>query len=421
VESDPTTPLPSDPIQQSDEAKQPEERPLQMAQRSPPEAIEQPPPQPKEPARLRRFFREHRGEFRIVGLVLSIKALLLFYGVLAYHVMSNTHIQGRLGWLGIWNRWDGIHYLQLAERGYQTTGAAKLLIVFYPLYPWTVRGVAFFAGNYLVSAFIVSTIASVVVGVLLYRLARLDFSAMRSRRAVWFMFIFPTSYFLHIGFTESLFLALVLGSFFAARTDRWAIAGLLGACASLSRANGMLLIPALATEAIHVFWRTRRWRWQWLWIVAIAGGFLVYLWINMRLSGDPFGFQSPMREHWRKTFSSPLHGLFEAARNMRRSASDAVMVGFHELAFALLALICTIVCFVKLRPSYGVWMVFNAVLFAGTSFVLSVPRYTLVLFPMYFLFARPPPERWSSLIITAWSLLFLGIFSAMFVRGYWAF
>ena len=39
-------------------------------------------------------------------------------------------------------------------------------------------------------------------------------------RAAWFLLIFPTAYFLHIGYTESLFLALVLGSFLAARTDR---------------------------------------------------------------------------------------------------------------------------------------------------------------------------------------------------------
>ena len=41
-----------------------------------------------------------------------------------------------------------------------------------------------------------------------------------------FLLIFPTAYFLHIGYTESLFLALVLGSFLAARTDRWWLAGL---------------------------------------------------------------------------------------------------------------------------------------------------------------------------------------------------
>ena len=68
-------------------------------------------------------------------------------------------------------------------------------------------------------------------------------------RAAWFLLIFPTAYFLHIGYTESLFLALVLGSFLAARTDRWWLAGILGGLAALTRINGLVLIPALAAEA----------------------------------------------------------------------------------------------------------------------------------------------------------------------------
>ena len=56
---------------------------------------------------------------------------------------------------------------------------------------------------------------------LLFRLVSLETSPAVGLRAVWFLLIFPTAYFLQIGYTESLFLAFVLGSFLAARTDRW--------------------------------------------------------------------------------------------------------------------------------------------------------------------------------------------------------
>ena len=88
-----------------------------------------------------------------------------------------------------------------------------------------------------------STVASLVAAVELYRLAVLDHSPRLARATVWFLFIFPTSYFLHIDYTESLFLALVLGAFLAARDDHWLAAGTLGMLAGLTHANGALLVP----------------------------------------------------------------------------------------------------------------------------------------------------------------------------------
>ena len=42
--------------------------------------------------------------------------------------------------LFIWTQWDAPHYLGIAENGYVTEGDARLHIVFYPLYPYLVRG-----------------------------------------------------------------------------------------------------------------------------------------------------------------------------------------------------------------------------------------------------------------------------------------
>jgi Gpi18-like mannosyltransferase len=362
-----------------------------------------------------------REDLHLLALMLSIKALLLVFVAISYYAFANQRFHGALGWLGIWNRWDALHYLRIAEHGYSGAGPDKLLLVFYPLYPWTVRFAALFGGNYLFSAFVVSTIASLAAGLLLYRLAGLDAPVAEARRAVWFLFIFPTSFFLHIGYTESLFLALMFGCLLAARQEFWAIAGVLGALASMTRVSGVLLLAPLIVEAALTFRRTRRWRWQWLWMFVVPCGFGVYLWLNARLTGDPFAFMSVQYEHWRKTLSSPFHGIMEAARNMRRTPSDAVMVGLHELLFAMFGAVCTVICFWKQRLSYAVWMLLNWALFAGTSFVQSVPRYTLVLFPIFLLFARTSEDRLPGRLITAWSLLFLGTFAVKFAQGQWAF
>jgi len=164
-------------------------------------------------------------------------------------VLQNQRIVGVRGWFEIWNRWDSINYQKLAEFGYLATDEMRPRLVFYPLYPWVVRAFSFVIQDYLISAFIVSTIASLATAILFYRLVTHEYSKELAQRAVWFLFIFPTSYFLHIGYTESLFLMLALGSVLAARKQLWLLAGILGALTCLTRVNGLVLVPALIVEA----------------------------------------------------------------------------------------------------------------------------------------------------------------------------
>lgn len=218
-------------------------------------------------ARLRRW------DWPTIALVLGIKLLLLTFAMQVIATRSTPHG----GWLDIWTRWDAMHYLNLAKNGYAAVGFSRVSLVFFPLYPWLVRAMAFLVNDYVVAAFVVSGIASVATGLLFVRLTRCDESEGVARNAVWFLFIFPTSFFLHIAYTESLFLALTLGCFLAARKDRWALAGLLGAGACLTRVNGLILGPALATEVILQYWQTRRINLRWLWLGLVPFGFLGYL------------------------------------------------------------------------------------------------------------------------------------------------
>ena len=83
------------------------------------------------------------------------------------------------------------------------------------------RLVAYFSKSYLAAGIIVSGVASVVAAILLRRLVQLDYPASVAMRSVWFFLIFPTAYFLHVGYGEGLFLALAFACILAARVDRW--------------------------------------------------------------------------------------------------------------------------------------------------------------------------------------------------------
>lgn len=157
----------------------------------------------------------------VAAMVLVIKAAVLLFGALSFQVTNDERVRTLTRLLSIWNRWDGPQYLLIAQDGYASTGDQRLALAFFPLYPWLIRLTEIVVRDAVLSAFLISTVASVAAGVALARLLAIDYSRHLARRAVWFMFIFPTSYFLHIDYSESLFLALVLASFMAARRERW--------------------------------------------------------------------------------------------------------------------------------------------------------------------------------------------------------
>ena len=360
---------------------------------------------------------------RIVATVLVTKALTLLFAIQAFEVLENRSVTTAGGVLGIWQRWDAIHYLKLAEQGYTGTGDDRFLIVFFPLYTLLVSALGTLAGNYLIGAFLASGVASVALGLAFRGLVKLDHSERIAQLSVFFLFIFPTSYFLHIPYTESLFLTLTIGAFLAARERAWLIAAIVGCLACATRINGLVLVPALAFEVWQDYRENHKVDLNWLFLLMIPAGFIGYLLLNYSVAGDPFVFMTYQREHWYRYFRWPWEGLWETIKLIDNpKAVDSHMMGIQELLFVAIGMVALLVGWQKLRNSYRAWMGINWLLFVSTSFVLSVPRYTLTLFPIFILMANAARKYWTfNVLVTVGSLLFLGAFISQFVRGMWAF
>ena len=139
-------------------------------------------------------------------------------------------------------------------------------------------------------------------------------STSATRIGLWtaaFLLVFPTAYFLHIGYTESLFLALAFGSMWLARTNRWWLAGLLGRARGAdprqradpgagARRRGL---PPMARRSRPAAARRvagdRRRRDRLRDLPRRQPG--VY--------GDPFAFSEIQREHWFKDLTWPWVGI----------------------------------------------------------------------------------------------------------------
>ncbi len=358
-----------------------------------------------------------------VATVLITKLLILGFAYQSYQIVTDQPLVGAYKFLEIWRHWDADNYLRITEFGYSSVGDQRFLIVFFPLFPLLSALVAVITRDALVGSFVVVALSSVALGLVFRELVKLDHPERIARNAVLFLFIFPTSYFLHIPYTESLFLALVVGCFLAARKRSWLWAGLLGGLACLTRINGLVLIPALAFEVWTEYRETKAFSRRWLALLLIPTGFAVYLGINYSITGDPLKFMEYQREHWYKYLRLPHTGLWETFKIAINDKPEAAQThGFQELLFVSIGLFATIAGWRRMRNSYRVWMVGNWLLFVSTSFILSVPRYTLILFPMFILMAISAARNWTlHVLFIVWSGLFLALFSTEFVRGWWAF
>jgi len=360
---------------------------------------------------------------RILATVLITKALVLLFAVQAFEIFEDRSVNSVGGVFAIWQRWDALQYLKIAENGYTAVGDDRFLIVFFPFYPLLVSVFSFLTGNYLVAAFFVTAIASIALGLVFRELVKLDHSETIAQLSVLFLFIFPTSYFLHIPYTESLFLSLTIGAFLAARKRAWLIAGILGGLACMTRINGLVLLPALALEVWQEHRETRTLSSKWFFLLLIPSGFAVYLILNYVVAGDPLIFMTYQREHWYRYFRWPWEGIWETIKRVDNPKTiDAHMTGIQELFFVVVGLAALLIGWNKLRNSYRIWMLLNWLLFVSTSFVLSVPRYTLTLFPIFILMAIAARRYWSlTVLFVVWSILFMAAFVIQFVRGMWAF
>lgn len=337
-----------------------------------------------------------------------------------------------VGWHALftaWERWDVLWYLRIAQSGYADKDGSA---AFFPLYPMVSRGVAHVVGgHWLLAGYLVSNVSLVVALVLLYRLSTTEFSETVARRVVVYLCVFPTGLFLFAPYTESLFLALTLGCLYSARRHLWLLAGCLGMMASLCRSTGLLLVVPLAVEAV-LQWRTDRrprgpramalvGRWA---ASAVTGlGIGVYL-LYWRARGEWDRPLSLQQSNWGKKASWPWTtlwaGVKDGASGLGRFAGGYATL---DVLLTLVVLSAGVWVAFRVRPTYAVYFwvsVAFPMLYALPGRPLtSLPRYLLVVFPLYWALARLA-ERWKAHdLVVATSAAGLGMLSMLYCTWYW--
>lgn len=358
----------------------------------------------------------------IIALVSKISVIF----VLSY-VFTSITVGGRsnLSIWELWSVWDAPHYISIASAGYQTQGDESDFIVFLPFFPLLIFiSKTIFQTSFLMAGYIVSFFASIVAAIMLYKLTLLDFSQKTALFAVLLMFIFPTSFFLHIPYTESLFVFLGISSFYFLRKKQYWVSFLFVSLAGFTRLAALALIPAILSEILFFDKESfnkknnfKKFVFLFFGVLLSLSGLITYLFLNYLLYGNFMQFTIAEKQNWYTTFSPFGQGLISAFQSLFwRVGLEKFMLSFGQIVAFILGLIMSIYVLVRIRFSYGLYMLIVLWFSYSMSFWLSMPRYILSLFPMFIALALFSKK---SLLRFAWiltSIILLIFFALTFIQ-----
>lgn len=339
-------------------------------------------------------------------LITVATKLILILPILLVHPLS-------LNIFYLWNRWDSSWYLNIAQNWYEPFGKQSLSIVFFPLYPILIKIGAFIIGDFQISAVLVSVFFSVVASVFLYKLTLLDFDRKTAIKAVWFLNIFPTAYFLQAAYTESLFLSTSITTIYLFRKNLFLSSGFAGILTCLARINGILLLPIFIMEK-NISKKSL------VPLLLTPLGFIIYLGINYSIFNDPFYFTKVLSSNWFKKPDWPWNGINNLIQSTPSITDANFYIYLSELITIPILLFLGIYTYLRVRKSYGIYILLNLLLITSTSFILSTPRYALSIFPIFIALGTIKNKT----LLTSLSLSFillLFIFNHLYIGGRWAF
>jgi len=197
---------------------------------------------------------------RCVSLWLGLRVVSMIVAVAAFYVrprapgiVAVTSLRSFL--LSPFYVWDVQYYVEIVRNGYQP-GAATTN--FHPLYPWIATLVAVVIREPLLSLLLVSSVAGLLLTIAFHRLAKLDLNDQQAWQATALLLVWPASVALFLPYTEALFLLLSVYCLYTARHQKFWLAGLAAALATLTRQQGLFLALPLAWE----IWEASGRRWS---------------------------------------------------------------------------------------------------------------------------------------------------------------
>jgi hypothetical protein len=401
-------------------------------------------------------------KFGILLLVFVVwRASLFFVGFIAdsflLYAPSFPYAYGILNtfnlprWFYSWAGFDGVHYLTIMNRGYR---GADLIQAFFPVYPYLTKLLNFIFDNFLLTSLLISNASFVILMYVWHGFIEQFYTRKIANWATISLLLFPTSFFFVASYTESLFLLLVILTFWFINKKNYWIAAICIALASATRITGILLIPAVLIEIIfpkiqfntifdkgilrgdflqkiQIEIKNQMVKWKYfikpVGIISLGSiGLLSYMYYLYKDFGDPLLFFSVQEEFGggvrQQSFISYPQVIWRYIKILAtaRPFDLKYFTYIQEFLFGTLGLLGLIYSVKKTRFSYVIFALLAFFLPTLTGTFSSMSRYMLVCFPIFILLANWSQK--SKIFRYLWfsiSGILLVFNTLLFIQGYW--
>ncbi|MEU7000342.1 mannosyltransferase family protein [Nonomuraea sp. NPDC046570] len=339
---------------------------------------------------------------------------LLLSGVLGVSFLVKEGEQ-----LDRWRQWDTTLFIEIAKYGYAGDPAEPEdpgLPAFFPGLPALLRLLHTVVPDWTVCGLIVSLVAGAVAAVALARLAEFEGPAGAGWPAVLALVLFPTAVFLTAGYSESLFLALAIPAWLAARKRQWPLAVLLAAGASTVRITGLFLAVALIVEFALSRPRLRQAPWLLVpFLPLIAYSFYLYT-----RTGDLLAWKGAQEAGWGRKMVWPWEA-WNTTWGTAIGSGDSAVAFRMEIVGAVVAVAVLLWLLARRRWSEFVYVGLQAGALMTSAYYLSIPRSLLLWFPLWVAIGQlAARRRW---VIIGYALVLgplMMLNGLRFLTGAWA-
>lgn len=278
------------------------------------------------------------------------------------HLMSQSE-GWKYAWLGVWERFDTLWYMHIAQSGYDSPDAA----IFYPLYPLLI---AISHLPPLVASLLISTVFSFLFAWGFQKLVMLDYPPAVGVRGLILYLVWPAGFILFAGYPESLLLCCVVWAIYFARTANAAGTAAMALLAGAAKALGVLVFVPITFIAI----RSMKWR---VLAAGVAAGFAplaMSIWIH---ATGRMPAEQVYATYWVTTIMPPWQTFWTSLM------TPAPFVALNMLALSLVAIFAF--AFAD-RIEYSLfaigilWLVLSKQTFPVLQ---STSRYVMVVFPAF--------------------------------------
>lgn len=342
--------------------------------------------------------------YAVYRAITELVALFAMYGLQFPNVVRGNPSALLLPW----SHWDAGLYQLVTNHGYG--GPDTGLVAFAPVLPALMKATAVvFHVSALTAGILVANVALVLALALLHRLVSEEHGSGVATASVVLLLVWPSSFFLGAPYTESLCLLFAVCAFFAARRQRWFLAGIFVALLVMTKFWLVVILAALLWQRWERRGDRRRMARDAAVLVAPAAlamiGWALYM---RRLTGDPLAFahaQASFGRHfaWPWDLARREIGLFVHLNFLDSTAASAAEP--FDLTATLMVAAMAVWWWRQRRRDYAIWLGLAFAVFVCETLLMGEVRETLILFPVFVGLAILAQRRaWVERLVTAVAL-----------------